>query len=84
MCPTATGLQFQILDSSLELSIIDSIPNNSISSHTKEQIGAILFSDKEEIQLQFKPVQVHYENANCEVFAVAFATAYTQEETLLS
>ena len=40
------------------VNIFDSIPNNPISSHTKEQIAAILFSDKEEIQLQFKPVQV--------------------------
>ena len=67
------------------VNIFDSIPNNpKISSHTKEQIAAILFSDKEEIQLQFKPVQVQHGNANCEVFAVAFATAHAQEETLLS
>ena len=66
------------------VNIFDSIPNNPISSHTKEQIAAILFSDKEEIQLQFKPVQVQHGNANCEVFAVAFTTAHAQEETLLS
>ena len=48
---------------------------NPISSHTKEQIAAILFSDKEEIQLQFKLVQVQHGNADCGVFAVAFATA---------
>ena len=64
--------------------MFDSIPNNPISSHTKEQIAAILFSDKEEIQLQFKSVQVQHGNANCEVFAVAFAIAHAQEETLLS
>ena len=33
---------------------------------------------------QFKSVQVQHGNANCEVFAVAFATAHAQEETLLS
>ena len=57
------------------VNIFDSIPNNPISSRTKEQIAAILFSEKEEIQLQFKPVQEQHGTADCGVFAVAFATA---------
>ena len=36
------------------VNVFDSIPNNPISSHTKDKIAAIVFSDKEEIQLQFK------------------------------
>ena len=55
--------------------IFYSIPNNPISSRTKEQIAAILFSDKEEIQLQFKPVQEQHGNADSGAFDVAFATA---------
>ena len=58
------------------ISIFHSIPNNHISPHTKEQIAAILFSDKEEAQLQFKPVhEVKHGNADCGAFAVAVATA---------
>ena len=34
------------------------------------------FMQRGTIQLQFKPVQVQHGNANCEVFAVACATAH--------
>ena len=63
------------------VNIFDSTPNNSVSSHTKDQIAEILFSDKQELQLQFKPVQVQHGNADCEGFAVAFATDHAQENT---
>ena len=57
------------------VNVFDSIPNNSVSSRTKEQIAAILFSEKNDIQLQFKQVQVQQGNSDCGAFAVAFATA---------
>ena len=57
------------------VNIYDSIPNNSLSSRTKEQIAAILFTDKTHITLQFKQVQMQHGTSDCGVFAVAFATA---------
>ena len=63
------------------VNIFDSIPNNPISSHTKEQIAANFSVTKK--KSNSRPVQVQHGDANCEVFAVAFATAHAQEETLL-
>ena len=57
------------------VNIYDSIPNNSLSSRTKEQIAAILFTDNMHITLQFKQVQMQHGTSDCGVFAVAFATA---------
>ena len=63
------------MDASLELSMFltaSLTTNNSVSSRTKEQIAAILFSEKNDIQLQ---LQVQHGNSNCGFFSVAFATA---------
>ena len=35
------------------VNVFDSLPNNSVSSRTKEQIAAIVFSEKKDIQLQY-------------------------------
>ena len=81
MCPTATGSQFKILDSSLELSITAS---QTISSPLTQKRRLLQYCSVTKPTPVQKPVQVQHGNADCEVFAVAFATAHAQEETLLS
>ena len=57
------------------VNVFDSIPQSSVSSCTKEQIAAILFSEEHTISLHFKQVQVQRGHADCGLFAIAFATA---------
>ena len=71
MCPITIGSNIGCKPGTVN--VFDSILNNSVSFCTKEQIAAVLFSEKNDIQLQFKQVQVQHGYNDWGGFAVAFA-----------
>ena len=68
----------------LELSMfLTTSPNNSVSFCTKEQIAAVLVSEKNDIQLQFKQVQVQHEYYDCGVLLLFLQLSYVQGRILV-
>ena len=59
------------------INVYDSMGTNCVPPRTKEQVAAILFSNKKKILLKYKQVQVQVQRgaSDCGAFAIAFATA---------
>ena len=57
------------------INVYDSMGTNCVPPRTKEQVAAILFSNKKKILLKYKQVQVQRGASDCGAFAIAFATA---------
>ena len=63
-----------------EVNIYDSIRSRVVSTRTRDQIAAILFSQRQKITLTISAVQEQRGSSDCGLFALAYATSLCSGE----